>query len=367
MDSTIHPKLKVELIAMKYLRIAFPIIGIVIFGAISFVFIQQISAKQISVINSVLLLAGGFLAAALFFGLSFLIRRQEASLNKANNILLNTKPEKKVLNNSSIVSFSGAIYYLTDGFTEETKNAKFISLSTSKNKVPKKPPVEVNYYSNPNIDSKIIIIDDTKNIFIGSIKAKEQAITDLKKTIKFTPYFSGLLALIPIILLFVLWHQISESREFEKYINTSLTWQSVQGEIIQSKIKTVKIKRNKKDVNGFKAEVKYAYTIDNNPFVGDIISLDYSASTDIKDAKDIVNTFTKDKVINVFYDSHNNNISYLLPANLDRIKSRNKTLLYTLVIVILVFIVIAVVFLFVFRRSNKKQKLLLQSLENDYK
>ncbi len=367
METKIHPKLKSELLAMKYLKIFFPVIGIIIFCVISFIFIQQINSHNQPISESLLMLGAGFLGAALFIGLSFALRKQETTLQTANRILVNSKPEKKILNATNIISFKGGVYYLTDTIGENPKDAKFITIATSKNKVPQKPPVEINFYADLNIDKNIIIIEDAKNIFVGALKSKNVAKEELTKTIKYTPYLVGIGALIPVVLLFVFWHHISESKDFEKYVQASFKWKSVPGEIINSHIETIKIKRNKKYVDGFRANVKYAYSVDKRPFISEMVSLDYVATTDINDAKIILRQFPKNQAVNVFYDPHNYNVSYLLPANLAGIKSHNKVLFYTMVALIFVLIIVAVVLVFVLKRTNEKQLKLLNSLESSYK
>jgi len=195
---------------LRYLRFFFPTIGGIAFFIVLFLYIRNSTDYDL-----LILLFATFGIFLLFSGLPFLFKKNLSTIEEASLILYKNTPVTKTLNSTSIISGKGGVYYLTETDKEYSKDKIFVTLSTSKNKVPKKPPIEVSYYPSIETNSKIIIVDDGKNMFTGTRMEKEEARESLSRSIRFMPLIYLLVALIPIVLFFVLWNEINNSKNFE--------------------------------------------------------------------------------------------------------------------------------------------------------
>ncbi len=357
MSSNIHPKLKTEYNSLKFMSFLFPILGGIFFIVALFFFISNHNDD-----DSLVLLIISFVVFLLFSGLPFLFRKNVQTIEEASTILFNHTPVKKTLNSTNILSFKGSIYYLTDLNTSDENNKTFISLFTSKNKVPKKPPIEVNAYFSETKSNKAILVDDGKNLFTGNLIDKTQARELLYKSIRFSPIIYTIVSIIIIILLIIVGLEINDRKIFEQHVIDSFKWNSVKGEVTSTGIQLVKIKRDKNTLDGYNAIVEYEYKVNNKTYKANTISLDYTASTDFAYTKQIINSYPINDSAEIFYNPHNPNESYLIKANLSAIQSRNHTMFITLIIVVFIFIVINIFAIYLVRKSIKKQKMLLEKL-----
>lgn len=357
MAANIHPKLKVEYNSLYFMRFLFPILGGVFFIVALFLFIDNIKDD-----DSLILLIASFVVFLLFGGLPFLFKKNLQTIEEASTILNNCSPVKLSLNSTNALSFKGSVYYLNDSNDSDIKNSTFITLFTSKSKVPKKPPIEVDVYFSHNNSSKTIVVDDGKNLFTGNIMDIVQTRELLYRSIRFTPIIYLFISLVVITLLIVLGFEINNRKNFEQHVKDSYKWNSVAGKVLSTEIQLVKIKHDKTTLNGYNAVVKYEYIINNKTYKSDVISFDYTASTDFTYTKQIINLFPVNNSIPVFYNPHNPKESYLIKANLSAIQSTNQTMFIALIVVIFIFIGINFFAVFMGRRVIAKQKELLASL-----
>jgi len=361
MASEINPKFKTEILAIKIFKYVLPAFGGLIFVAMIYLLIKQVTDEKQSH-ELFLILIGGFLVSGMLVFSGFAIKKRESWLYKVNDIYSTTQPVKKVLNKTEIVSFSGIVYMISDEGVTDVSASEFITLQVSKNEKPITPPINVLYYFNRNISDSIVVVDDSKSIYMGSKMDKTKAKENLDKSIKFMPVTVSVGILIPLVVIALFFYKKSNFTEYENYVKESHKWNTTQGEIIKSMLEEVEIKRGKSRYPGFKALINYRYNINDKTYFSDVISFDYEPSTEFGSVKVLLLNFSEGKTVQVYYNPKNNKVAYLIKADLNKIKAENEKTTIIIIVVFGVALIIATTMLAFLMRARKKQMELLSKL-----
>lgn len=360
MTPSINPKLKFEYYPVKYLKFSLPLLGILAF--LSFFFYFIFSGKSISNENDIILITAPLILMIFLIAIGFLLKRQEQKLLLCNDILNNTQPVTKWLNTTNIMNFKGMVYLMTDREDQKAGEGDFVVVEVSKNKRLRKAPLSLSYYHNSNYDKKLLLFEDGKNIFTGYKLERQEAKEQLEKSIKYTPFLAAIGGIAPFIIVVVLLFQINNKSKLEKFYTSSYKWSSTEAEIITSKIDETTIKRGKQTITGYKNVVKYKYFVNNNEYVSDLISFDYTPYSELSSAETMKNYLDFEKHIKIFYNTKDPKQSYIIPANLKALNNSKNTLIYATIIVAILGVFLDIFLLFYIKKVKAKQLNLQKSV-----
>lgn len=349
----VHKLLKTEYFLYKFLSVMIIFISILILlGPSTILFFKHDMNKAL------------FMPLTFGIGLVFVVLLRMFTKNLMDSYVSNIYKASELMDGIAPVSGNldmtncdrlGMLYKVKIG--EETKVVQF---KAPQNKLralfSKQSPYDVQVYYNEKQDCYLLVVQlDEKNVLVGKVIDEEnynEVVEETKKIMRFATLTVSIVFIMMMITLSMIYFSMQKELD---YVLASPTWPEVQAVITDSQTVKARIPRGKSgSVDGWKAQIKYDYSLDGQNFSGDKISYAYKPTINKSDADAFVQKYPNGATLSIKYNPENPKMAVLEPGKPDRLESKLLMLKILFVPIILISLIVVFIFRYMFRRRIRK-------------
>ena len=295
----IHPKLKNMHRGIKLgMALAIIILILTFIGTPVLVYFAQPDKKLAFILFAVM----GVTCVPVVIMLFRLRRTSLNQIEKASWLTRSVIPYDMIMKNLGISDFSGALVELRTPDSPDGGAWGVAAVKMNKKKRLPKGDQAVKMYYDPTLPDYYLVIEKDGLLLWGNATTAEGRASNWRKFKLLFILMQGAL-LLSVLLLVLFSFKISGAvREEMALAKDSLSWPKAPAEVIDSKLKNVRISRGKSSITGYEAVIRYQYSVRGRTYTGDRIYFGYKPSEDRRAAQKLVEAHPVDGKMEIYYD-----------------------------------------------------------------